>query len=82
MDPIDGLGNFYGHDDINDNYAAYGGSLDGMYELFGIMAFANEIYRFGDDLNEDGRVSQTEQLIYNDKTMKGRVFKEWKLWFS
>ena len=42
------------------------------------MAFANEIYRFGDDLNEDGRVSQKEQLIYNDKTMKGRVFKEWK----
>tara|TARA_A100001037_G_scaffold191235_1_gene171085 strand:- start:296 stop:1138 length:843 start_codon:yes stop_codon:yes gene_type:complete len=78
MDPFDGLGNFYGHDDINDNYAAYGGSLDGMYELFGIMAFANEIYRFGDDLNEDGRVSQSEQLIYNDKTMKGRVFKEWK----
>ena len=45
---------------------------------FGILAFANEIYRFGDDLNEDGRVSQSEQLIYNDKTMKGRVFKEWK----
>ena len=78
MDPFDGLGNFYGHDDINDNYAAYGGSLDGMYELFGVMAFANEIYRFGDDLNEDGRVSQSEQLIYNDKTMKGKVFKEWK----
>jgi hypothetical protein len=78
MDPFDGGGNFYGHDDINDRYAAYGGSLDGMYELFGVLAFANEIYRFGKDLDKDGRVSPSEQLRYNDESMDGKVFKDWK----
>ena len=32
----------------------------------------------GTDLDKDGRVSQSEQLRYNDETMKGEVFKEWK----
>ncbi len=77
LDPFDGLGNYYGHDEEYDSYAAYGGSLDGMYELFGILAFANEIYRFGEDLNNDGRVSASEQLKYNDEKMDGQVFKEW-----
>ena len=49
-----------------------------MYELFGILAFANEIYRFGNDLDKDVRVSQSEQLRYNDEAMKGEVFKDWK----
>ena len=77
LDPFDGLGNYYGHDEEYDSYAAYGGSLDGMYELFGILAFANEIYQFGEDLNNDGRVSASEQLKYNDDKMDGEVFKEW-----
>lgn len=77
LDPFDGLGNYYGQDEEYDSYAAYGGSLDGMYELFGILAFANEIYRFGEDLNNDGRVSASEQLKYNDEKMDGQVFKEW-----
>lgn len=77
LDPFDGLGNYYGPDEGHDAYAAYGGSLDGMYKLFGILAFANEIYQFGEDLNNDGRVSASEQLKYNDDKMDGQVFKEW-----
>ena len=79
LDPFDGGGNYYGSfTDLEDAYAAYGGSLDGMYELFGILAFANEIYRFGEDLDNDGRVSQSEQLQYNDKKMNGNVFQNWE----
>jgi len=79
LDPFDGGGNYYGsNNDLEDAYAAYGGSLDGMYELFGILAFANEIYRFGEDLDNDGRVSQSEQLQYNDKKMNGNVFQSWE----
>ena len=78
LDPFDGAGNYYGSfNDFEDAYAAYGGSLDGMYELFGILAFANEIYRFGEDLDNDGRVSPSEQLEYNDKKMNGNVFQSW-----
>ena len=79
LDPFDGAGNYYGSfNDFEDAYAAYGGSLDGMYELFGILAFANEIYRFGEDLDNDGRVSPSEQLEYNDKKMNGNVFQSWE----
>ena len=47
-----------------------------MYELFCILAFANEIYQFGTDLDNDGRVSASEQLKYDDK-MNSDVFKAW-----
>ena len=77
MDPFDGGGNHYGHLDHQDAYAAYGGALDGLYELFGVLAFANEIYRFGEDLDNDGRVSQSEQLKYDDEQMDSKVFKAW-----
>ena len=77
MDPFDGGGNHYGQLMEEDAYAAYGGSLDGLYELFGILAFANEIYRFGDDLDNDGRVSASEQLKYDDEQMGSKVFKDW-----
>ena len=77
MDPFDGGGNHYGHLDHEDAYAAYGGALDGLYELFGVLAFANEIYRFGEDLDNDGRVSQSEQLKYDDEQMDSKVFKAW-----
>lgn len=73
--------NTYGADDAllagTDSYAAYGGSLDGLYELFGVVAFANEIYQFGEDTDGDGRVSPVEQLQHDDEQMAGAVFKEW-----
>ena len=75
--PFEG-GNQYGaFSETEDDYAAYGGSLDGLYQLFGILAFANEIYRFGEDLDGDGRVSPFEQLQYDDEHMNGEVFQDW-----
>jgi zinc carboxypeptidase len=59
-------------------YPAYGGSIDGMYLLFGVLGFANEIYAMGDDLNDDGRRDEIEQLRYNDEQMDGYAFKEWE----
>ena len=76
IDPFYGRGNYYGQLEEEDTYAAYGGALDGLYELFGILAFANEIYQFGTDLDNDGRVSPSEQLKYDDK-MGSDVFKAW-----
>jgi hypothetical protein len=58
-------------------YPAYGGSIDALYQLFGVLAFANEIYQMGDDIDGDGRVDGVEQLSYDDNEMGGAVFKEW-----
>lgn len=70
-------GNYYGLAPFEDNYAAYGGSIDGMYLLFGVLSFANEIYTFGEDLDGDGSISSAERLAYQDEHMDGRVFKAW-----
>jgi hypothetical protein len=58
-------------------YPAFGGSIDALYQLFGVLAFANEIYQMGDDTDGDGRVDGVEQLSYDDNEMGGAVFKEW-----
>jgi len=58
-------------------YPAYGGSIDGMYILFGVLAFANEIYPMGEDLDNDGRRDTIEQLQYNDEQMDGYAFQDW-----
>lgn len=58
-------------------YPAYGGSIDGMYLLFGVLAFANEIYQMGQDTNGNGIVEPIEQLAYNDRALRGAAFKPW-----
>lgn len=70
-------GNFYGLSMDEDNYAAYGGSIDGMYLLFGVLSFANEIYTFGEDTDGNGTISTLERLAFQDEHMDGRVFKQW-----
>jgi hypothetical protein len=65
------------HDVGTTAYPAYGGSIDGMYLLFGVLAFANEIYALGDDLNDDGQRDEHEQLRFNDEELDGYAFKEW-----
>ncbi len=42
-----------------------------------MLAFANEIYQMGEDLDGDGRVSALEQLRYNDSVMNGAAFKNY-----
>ena len=48
-----------------------------LFHGYNVLAFANEIYRFGEDLDNDGRVSQSEQLKYDDEQMDSKVFKAW-----
>jgi hypothetical protein len=59
------------------HYPAYGGSIDAAYLLFGVLSFANEIYRMGEDLDGDGRVDEYEQLRHNDGSLGGQAFKNW-----
>lgn len=58
-------------------YPAFGGSIDAMYLLFGALAFANEIYTMGEDLDGDGRIEPHEQLVYNDSIQNGYAFRDW-----
>ena len=77
VDAAEAGGNFYAPVPDDDRYAAYGGSIDGMYQLFGVLAFANEIYTFGEDSDGDGEISTLERLRYQDEHMNGDVFKPW-----
>ncbi len=60
-----------------DAYPAFGGSIDGLYSLFGILAFANEIYQLGEDDDGDGRIDDLERMRANDTDMAGEAFRDW-----
>lgn len=60
------------------SYPAPGGSIDGMYLNFGILAFANEIYDMGRDYDGDGDITEAEQLRYSDEEMDGYAFREFE----
>ena len=61
-----------------DGYAAFGGSIDALYEVFGVLAFANEIFQLGEDDDGDGRIEQHERLRWDDEHQGGEGFKEWE----
>lgn len=61
-----------------DSYAAFGGSIDALYEVFGVLAFANEIFQLGEDDDGDGRIQQHERLRWDDEHQGGEAFKEWE----
>ncbi len=71
-------GDLHGGPSRLDGYAAYGGSIDALYEIFGVVAFANEIYQMGEDDDGDGRIEQHERLRWDDEELGGAVFKEWE----
>jgi hypothetical protein len=60
------------------SYPAPGGSIDGMYLNFGVLAFANEIYSMGTDYDGDGTITEAEQLRYSDEEMDGYAFEEYE----
>ena len=60
-----------------DAYAAYGGSIDALYELFGVVAFANEIYQLGEDDDGDGTIEDHERLRASDQELSGAAWKAW-----
>lgn len=70
-------GDLRGFPIASDNYPAYGGSIDALYELFGALSFAVEIYQMGEDLDGDGTIDNFERLQYNDDHMNGAAFREW-----
>lgn len=75
--PASGRNDLHPLDGSGTTYPAYGGSIDGFYLLFGVLAFANEIYPMGEDDDGDGRIEAHEQLRYNDEEMDGYAFREW-----
>ncbi len=64
-------------DYIPGSYPAYGGSMDTTYPMFGILAFALELYEMAPDHNGDGKIDDVDRLIQNDKHMGGVAFKKW-----
>jgi hypothetical protein len=74
----DGDGVLHGGPSRLDSYAAHGGSIDALYEVFGVLAFANEIFQLGEDDDGDGRIEQHERLRWDDEHQDGAAFKEWE----
>ncbi|MFB6368588.1 MAG: hypothetical protein ABEJ00_03150, partial [Gemmatimonadota bacterium] len=60
------------------SYPAPGGSIDGMYLNFGVLAFANEIYDMGRDYDGDGEITEAEQLRYSDEVMDGYAWRPFR----
>ncbi len=46
--------------------------------MFGVLAFANEIFQLGEDEDGDGRIGQGERLRWDDEHQGGVAFKEWE----
>jgi len=57
-------------------YFAWGSSLETMYNMFGIFAFADEHWA-QPDYNGNGTVSEKERLRWNDEEMEGDQYVDW-----
>jgi hypothetical protein len=57
-------------------YFAYGSSIETMYEMFGVFAFADEHWRHP-DYDKDLEISEKERLKWNDDEMGGKIFIDW-----
>jgi murein tripeptide amidase MpaA len=57
-------------------YFAWGSSIETMYNMFGIFAFADEHWA-SPDYDGDGDISEREQLRWNDEEMDGSLFVDW-----
>jgi len=65
------------HDYLGDRgYFAWGSSLETMYNIFGIFAFADEHWA-SPDYDGDGSISEKERLRWNDEEMDGATYVDW-----
>ena len=65
------------HDYMGDRgYFAWGSSLETMYNMFGIFAFADEHWA-QPDYNGNGSISEKERLRWNDEEMDGATYVDW-----
>lgn len=76
-----GGGDGYGPEPVPEylpgSYPVYGGSIDTTYPMFGILAYAVELYEMAPDLNGDGKIDDADKLIQNDRSLGGVAFKKW-----
>lgn len=57
-------------------YFAWGSSIETMYNMFGIFAFADEHWAHP-DYDGDGTISEKERLRWNDEEMDGAMYVDW-----
>ena len=57
-------------------YFAWGSSIETMYNMFGIFAFADEHWAHP-DYDGNGTISEKERLRWNDEEMDGAMFVDW-----
>jgi len=59
-------------------YDRYGDTTDHTYGRHGAISFVVELNGTQQDFNNDKRVSQEEQMKFNDELTQGRMFADWK----
>jgi murein tripeptide amidase MpaA len=57
-------------------YFAWGSSIETMYNMFGIFAFADEHWAHP-DYDGNGTISEKERLRWNDEEMDGAMYVDW-----
>jgi len=57
-------------------YFAWGSSIETMYNMFGIFAFADEHWAHP-DYDGNGAISEKERLRWNDEEMDGAMYVDW-----
>ncbi len=57
-------------------YFAWGSSIETMYNMFGIFAFADEHWAHP-DYDGNGTISEKERLRWNDAEMDGAMYVDW-----
>jgi hypothetical protein len=60
-----------------DLYTTYGDTTDHFYSVHGAIALTNELYDPPADFDGDGKVSQEEEMKFNDLLTLGRQFVAW-----
>ncbi len=60
-----------------DLYTTFGDTTDHFYNIAGAIALTNELYDVPADFDGDGKVSDEEEMKFNDLLTLGRQFVDW-----